>query len=74
MGSDPSRRNGVKVEDPCGKINDDVLDDLILGRSLDEELVLHLKTCQRCRIRFAEQQRFVTALKSALPPGGSDAA
>ena len=50
----------------CNQITDDMLDEVILGRSSDFELCEHLSLCSPCRERFSEYEESIALLRQAL--------
>ena len=50
----------------CGLITDDLMDEVILGRLRDGELVGHLEACPSCSIRFSQYRRHIADLRQSL--------
>ncbi len=52
--------------EPCDSVSDDLLDEVILGRLRDPDLLSHLGRCPVCSKRFDEYSRLIAALKKGL--------
>jgi len=50
----------------CDRIDDDRLDEVVMGRAKDPDLIAHLATCLLCSRRLADHHAFVEDLRHAL--------
>jgi anti-sigma factor RsiW len=56
----------------CSQINEDMLDEYIMGRPTPAGLTEHLASCQHCAAQFFEYRNWVEALRLALSYGAFD--
>jgi hypothetical protein len=50
----------------CNLIDDDVFDEIILGRATDPDILSHVATCDDCSERLADHRRFIADLQAIL--------
>jgi hypothetical protein len=50
----------------CNQIDENMLDEVVMGRSRDAELITHFGTCLRCSRRLVDHHAWVEDLQRAL--------
>lgn len=50
----------------CDQIDGEMLDDVVMGRSTDSDLIAHIGSCPQCSVRFADQHAWADDLRTAL--------